>query len=91
MNRRQKGIEHDRFTHRRKRGQVRSKGNGRQSFRLDPHSPQRRTHDDVVAAHRSGTDRLRLRDRSVLQPLARDPWRPPQPIFQPRRNIWGWH
>ena len=27
MNRRQKGIEHDRFAHRRKRGQVRSKGN----------------------------------------------------------------
>jgi hypothetical protein len=39
MNRRQKGIKHDRFTCRRKHGQVRGKGNGGRSFRLDPHSP----------------------------------------------------
>jgi hypothetical protein len=29
----------------------------------DPHAPQRRTHDDVVAPHRRGPDRLRFCDR----------------------------
>jgi hypothetical protein len=32
---------------------VRGKGDSRHSFRLDPHSPQSRTHDDVLAAHYS--------------------------------------
>jgi hypothetical protein len=88
MNRRQEGIEHDRFTHRRKRGQVRSKGNGRQSFRLDPHSPQPRAHDDVVVAHGSGADRFRLRDRPVYQPLARNP-RSPLRLSSNRAGIFG--
>ena len=88
MNRRQKAIEHDKFTRRHKRGQVRSKGNGGRSFRLGPHAPRPRTHDDVVAAHRSGADRLRFCDRPVLQPLATDPRSPPR-LSSNRAGIFG--
>jgi hypothetical protein len=68
-----KAAEHVRFTHRRKGGQVRSAGNGGHSFRLDPYPPERRTHDDVLAAHGRGADRIGFAIVQYLNRLQESP------------------
>src|SRR5262249_23430613 len=68
----QKSDEHERGTLRAKRRPVRSQDDLGQPLRLDPHPLQPRAHDDVLAAHGDRADRLRLRDRPVLRPLAAD-------------------
>ena len=55
-----------------KRRQVRGQSNLRQPLQLDPYSPERRAHDDVVDTDGGRADRLRLRDRPVLRTLRTD-------------------